>query len=507
MRKTICVISLLVVTTILTGGCSLFLKPVLQQEVPENPLIDLFDYRGSGMEKKTILVRSASSDTLNSILASDGAAVVKTWPAIGWALVSVPAGKEGAEYAKELRGRNGIAMAIPNLHYQLHAAAPAGEFYPDQWGFTNIGAEAGWQITMGSSDVIVAVIDTGVDIKHPEFAGKTFVGAYDATTGHSQMFDLYGHGTHVAGIAADDGRTGLMAGVAWNSPIMPIKILDEANHTLASYVIEAFCYLGAYAESHSDLRIVANISMGTTEYDFALKDAVDYAIKQDVVVVASAGNEGKRQINYPAAFNGVISVAASTPYNQPAGFSVKGHWNSVAAPGIQILSTYLDKMYAWMDGTSMSAPFVAGSAALLLAKYPALTPLEVKNQIEQTAVGYGFTEELGYGIIHIPAMLGPIKPLIYGSLNVQTNILPPTNTEIPFKPGVITVLDSQNRLAAYGMTGENGNSIFHALRPGSYTVQLSCPDPYENKYWFKSTQAVVSTGSSLTVELEVPVQY
>lgn len=506
MRKIIGLISLFLMIA-LVSGCALFVKPTIEKDVQESALVDLFDYTGTEVEQDTVLVQSHSLDTLAELLAPVGSRLVKTWPAIEWALVAVPSGKGAVEFAEELRGWEGIRLATPNMHYKLQSTTPTGALYRDQWGFQNIDAEAGWQITLGSSKVIIAIIDSGVDVDHYEFADKTFIGSYDATTGYAEMFDQIGHGTHVAGIAADDGRTGEMAGVAWNSPIMPIKIVDETYHVESAYVIEAFYYLGTYMRDHGDYRAVANFSYGSTEYDFAVKDAIDYAMEQGVTVVASAGNDGKRVINYPAAFNGVISVAASTPYDGWANFSTRGPWNSVAAPGVQILSTYLDSAYAWMNGTSMAAPFVSGAAALLLAQHPELSPLQVKNQIEQTAFGNGFTEELGYGILNIPAMLGPIKPMMYGGLEVQTNILPPTNETVPFNQGVLSILDSNQRLVTYGMTGEWGNCTFHALRPGSYTIQLIYKDPYQNKYSTLTRSTNVTVGGKPVVKMEVPVQY
>ena len=148
-------------------------------------------------------------------------------------------------------------LAEPNVRYELPeqmageiSASRAGEEYDKQWGLRNINAEAAWEITTGSPDVIVAIIDTGVDASHPEFDGKAFVEGFDATGEGTPTLDLHGHGTHVAGIAADDGRSGKIAGVAWDCPIMPVRVMDSDYAIWTGYLTDAMLHLGDYAEAH-----------------------------------------------------------------------------------------------------------------------------------------------------------------------------------------------------------------------------------------------------------------
>jgi len=199
------------------------------------------------------------------------------------------------------------------------------------------------------------------------------------------------------------------------------------------------------------------MSLGTPSYSYALKDAVDYVISRGVVVVAAAGNSYRRIAFYPAAFNGVISVAASTPRDEKADFSCIGWWNSVAAPGERILSVIPNNNYRALNGTSMAAPFVAGAAALLLAEYPGLKPVEVMNQIEQTARGNGFSEELGYGILD---------------------------------------------LAAYGAAGEDGSHIFHALHPGEYVVSVTHYDEAAGTWEVSSKPISLGIGEEVEVRFQ-----
>ncbi len=156
-----------------------------------------------------------------------------------------------------------------------------------------------------------------------------------------------------------------------------------------------------------------------------------------------------------------------------------------------------DGSYQNKNGTSMASPYVAGAAALLLSHNSNLTPLQVKNQIEQTARGNGFTEELGYGIIDIQAMLGELKPMTCGGLNVTTNIIQDVTV------GVITLFAGDGTLVGWGTTGENGNYTFHALKPDTYTVNLSYENWITDEYELVSQEATVEVDQTNTIYFEV----
>lgn len=504
MKKLLAILSVLIVTALFTG-CSLLptVTPV-QTRVTEMPVEKVFQYEGLDYTNGEVLVRVQSPVHLARILDNEGSQVLKEWNQIGWALVSVPEDQEVLDFIADLRKQEGVLLVTPNLRYTVDAVPEAIQ-YDDQWGFQNIHAESAWDLTTGDEGVIVAIIDSGVDMSHDEFADKSFIDPYNATDGTSDVTDFHGHGTHVAGIAADNGRTGRIAGVAWDSPIMPVKVMDVSGQLSSEYLIEAMMYLGTYAATHPEIRIVANMSIGGRGYDFALKDAIDYAVLEgDVLLVTSAGNEYKRVPSYPSAYNGVVSVAASTPWDIRADFSSMGPWNSVAAPGTRILSTLPDGGYAAWDGTSMASPFVAGAAALLLSKYPTLSPLEIKNQIEQTARGVGFSEELGYGILDMDDLLGPLHPMMYGSLNVATNIISTDQTGW-LGVGMITVFDSTDMLVAYGTTGEDGNHLFHALKPGTYDVNVGYYNQNTENYHVTTKQITIVTSATQNLAFDFPL--
>ncbi len=245
---------------------------------------------------------------------------------------------------------------------------------------------------------------------------------------------------------------------------------------MTSYLADAMIYVADFVKENPQYKAVINMSIGGRGYSYSFKDAIDYAFDAGVLLVTSAGNDYKKVISFPAAYNGVVSVAASTPFNKKADFSTSGFWNSVAAPGVRIWSTYPTYFtgsigYIEMQGTSMASPHVCGAAALLLSEHFDLTPLEVKNQLEQTTrpgfYGSGYSEKLGHGIIDVEALLGDLKPMQYGSLKVETDVV----------FGRVTVFNEAGNMAYFGATGEEGVYNFYAMLPGIYDVTLS----YEGK--------------------------
>lgn len=473
---------------------------------------DMVDYTYLDYKQGEVLVKANFGVDLEETLAQEGSEILYQWPELGWVVATVPAGETETSLIQKLKAYPEVLLVEPNMLYTvppvdpvdmdvrvLQASEEDDEHEIDlikQWGLRDINAEAAWEITIGSPDVIVAIVDTGVETNHPEFADKVFVDAYDACVYDptNPEEDDHGHGTHVAGIAADDGRGGEIAGVAWDNPIMPIRVMDNNEDIYTQYLIEAMVYLGDYAEANPTKRIVANMSIGGRGYSFAFKDAIDYAAEQGVLLVTSAGNDSKRVLSYPSAYNGVVSVAASTPHGEKADFSTTGWWNSVAAPGVRIYSTVNFSEYTEMQGTSMASPFVTGAAALLLSEHRDLTPIEMKNQLEQTARGNRFSDDLGYGIIDMEAMLGELRPMAYGGLRVQAGL-----GQVDLGTGVITIYNQAGELIAYGSTGEDGAHNFTALLPGEYTVALTYYNASEEEYVVEQKQATVTRSQFDTI--------
>lgn len=511
MKKTLSVLALLLVVALFTG-CSL-VPSVKTVEKQEQPAVNFFDYSGADYAQDEILIRVVDGVDVDKLAAAYKSEVLKYWPEIGWASITVPEGKDVQSFIKQMRYESNVLLAEPNMEYKLNQSMVPDKVvgYKEQWGFMNIRAEEAWKVTTGHEKVIVAILDTGVQTNHPEFADKTILTPYDASKQkEGDIVDSDGHGTHVAGIAADNGRGGLIAGLAWDCPLLPIKVRDDklpGSGIRTTFLIDGMIYLGQYRQKHPEYQIVANMSIGGRGYNFAFKDAIDFAADNGVLLVTSAGNDGKRLIQFPSGYNGVVSVAASDPFDRATGFSTRAWFNSIAAPGIDILSTYTGSSYEYLQGTSMASPYVTGAAALVLSAHfdKKLTPLQLKNQLEQTARKTGAPkEEVGTGILDVAAAVGELKPMAYGSLNITSDILSKEATGY-VGGGIVTIYDRNHKLVAFGMTGEKGNYNVRAILPGIYTVNMSYFCAFTEKYDMQSKALTVAANQKATVNFDVKV--
>jgi subtilisin family serine protease len=325
-----------------------------------------------------------------------------------------------------------------------------GQSYPDLWGLRKLNAEAAWDQTTGSASIIVADIDTGVDRNHPDLAPNIWVNPREIPgngiddDGNGYVDDVYGwdwvnndndpmddngHGTHTVGTIAGVGNNGQgVVGVNWTSKVMALKFLDSSGSGYLANGIKALQYA-----ADMGARVASN-SWGCQCQSPALDDGVQYARDRGVVVVVAAGNSNLDALDFsPASADGAITVAASDPNDARASFSNWGEKIDVAAPGVDILSTrssqdtlcaprgyVVNTIYCRLSGTSMATPHVAGLAALLLARNPALGPEEVRQLLRRGAVDLGAAGKdpsFGYGRIDAGgsmtlAATKPLAPII-----------------------------------------------------------------------------------------------
>lgn len=311
------------------------------------------------------------------------------------------------ETLQTLRANSAIDFVEPNykVNNKYTVSDPKSK---EQQGLAVANLAKAWDITFGDPKIIIGVVDTGIDLKHPDLKNKLVEGYNVITQGKTPPMDDNGHGTHASGIAAADTNNKLgIAGVAPKCKIMPVKALDAKGSGDIFNVALGLIW----AVDHGAK--VLNLSLGGPKNE-TLKRAVDYALAKNVVVVTAMGNDGKNSKAYPAAFPGVISVGAVDFDKQKADFSNYGDWISVTAPGVNIMSTmptYKTTMtefeksegYDYLDGTSMACPIVAGIAALVLSRNPDYTPAEVKERIQSTSTDVGkkgFDNEYGYGVVN-----------------------------------------------------------------------------------------------------------
>jgi len=304
-----------------------------------------------------------------------------------------------------------VETADPNFIYtkQLPSGIPLPNdefFQPYQWNLSQIAVEKGWQITGGEENIIIAVLDTGVDLEHQDIKEKLIEG-YNAFDGSNNAADQHGHGTHVAGVAAalTNNLRGI-AGVSWHNPIMPVKVLDEQGQGSLFEISSGI----RWAVDHGAK--VINMSLGDSEHSPMLYDAIRYAHERDVVLIAAAGNDNVSQPMYPAGYEEVLSVAAVNQSLDKAIFSNYGSHIDVTAPGEHIPSLFPNNHYVYMSGTSMAAPHVAGMAGLIRSVRPDLTNEQVLEVIRRTADDLGppgHDPYFGYGQINVGSALAYLR--------------------------------------------------------------------------------------------------
>ncbi len=245
-------------------------------------------------------------------------------------------------------------------------------------------AIAGWDYTRGDSSIIIAVLDSGINLTHPEFSGRLLPG-YDFINNDADPTDDHGHGSHTGGIIGAGIDNGMgMVGVCPQCTLLPVKVLNYNNAGTWSSVAQGILFA-----TDQGARVI-NLSLGASVSSKTLEAAVSYAVERNVLIVAAAGNMGTDRKFYPAALDNVLAVSATDENDQRWVLSNMGDYVDLAAPGHAVYSTYNDLQnyyngYNYMSGTSMAAPHVAGLAGLLLSQKPTRTPTDLYNIMTNTA--------------------------------------------------------------------------------------------------------------------------
>jgi len=358
----------------------------------------------------------------------------------------------GSQSAKSLMNRVGtlsnVEIIEPNFIYRafdLPAVVPNDPKFGQLWGMKNIGqsdssgragvvgadinAPEAWAVETGSNEVIVAVIDTGVDYTHPDLAANAWTGTdengntiygYNAITDVLDPMDDHSHGTHCAGSIAGVGDNGVgVVGVAWKARIQGVKFLSGSGGGTLADAIKAIDWATA-----NGAQIMSN-SWGGGGFSQTLYDSIARAQEKGILFIAAAGNDGRNNDSspaYPASYDldNIVSVAAGNNVNAMSYFSNFGQETvDVMAPGENILSTVpvalssnAETAYKSYSGTSMATPHVSGAAALLLSKEPSLTAAEVKARLMTSSVkSRAFRDKLkSMGQLNIYNMLANIVP-------------------------------------------------------------------------------------------------
>lgn len=454
---------------------------------------------------------------------------VKASSAVGASALSSTARGHGATKRSVATGAGAATYTVPNADVDAFLAAMAARpevaaatrahlFAPlvtptdtdyatqQKTYLTSIAAPTGWDYGRGNASVKIAVVDTGVDVGHPDLVGKV-VDQYDTVTDTTDVTDGVGHGTFVAGVAAaaTNNAKGI-AGVGFNSSIVAVKVADGDGFMSDIDVAEGI-------RKAADLGAkVINISLGSDTSDPDTSSAVAYAQSQGALVVASAGNsgqEGNPKI-YPAAYAGVLSVGATDAKGHRAWFSEHGTWVSMAAPGINIrgttprtldpaLTIWSKPNYDNGNGTSFSAPMVAGAAALLAARAPGATAAQIKAALVSTAHGYTSSYGLGKGQLDVAKAMAAIVPTTKPTVNLADGAtLTGGAADLSASPSVaksvVTWFADGEKIG----TGTTINWAYTGWANGSHTLLVKDCTP-------AGVCPSVGSTKSVTIDLPVPV--
>jgi subtilisin family serine protease len=270
-------------------------------------------------------------------------------------------------------------------------------YYSSQWHLPKIACPTAWDITQGQASVVIAIIDSGVNLAHPDLA-LNLVPGRDLYWNDTDPSDDYGHGTAVAGSAAACGNNSTgVAGVAWKSCVMPLKVTASDGATSLSLLAQAVLYAADHGAR------VINMSFASPSSSISLQNAIDYAWSRNVVIVASAGNYANSTPQYPAACTNVVAVSSTQSNDTLASSSSYGSFVTLAAPGVTIWTTDMNGNYCAKSGTSFSSPIVAGVAALVASANPALSNAEIVDILKNTADDLGasgYDPYFGHGRIN-----------------------------------------------------------------------------------------------------------
>lgn len=363
-----------------------------------------------------ILVRYRAGVAERALVAAAedvGLAHLASLPEAGLLRLGVAPGEE-AEAIQRLLANPLVEYVGPN-YLAFATVAPNDPFWSRQWNMVRVGMPEVWGEVLANPGLVIALLDSGVALEHPDLA-SSLVPGYDFVQGDAEPADDFGHGTHVAGIAAAVTNNGVgVAGVAGGARLMPLKVLNANGAGTYFDIVQAIYY----ARDHG-ARVI-NLSLGGKADDPNLRAAVQVARAAGILVVASVGNNSGSLL-YPAAYPEVLAVAATDSQDQRAGYSNYGPGVDLAAPGGTALqgvySTLPASGYGWKYGTSMAAPHVSGAAVLIWSVAPGLSVGQVEQVLLETCakvggIAYpnGRNDYLGYGRLDVPAAVRRAREL------------------------------------------------------------------------------------------------
>jgi subtilisin family serine protease len=352
---------------------------------------------------------SAVGATMRRSIDSLGVRIVDVADSRAYAALTALAGSPGVEFAER--------------DAQVHAAdtTPNDPWWPNETSTARVNAPKAWDISTGSANVVIAVLDTGVDPTQPDLQGALVAG-WDFVNGDADASDDHGHGTLVAGAAAARSNNALgIASYCWRCAVMPVKVMGADGYGTVSNVAAGM----TWAVDHGAR--VLNLSLGTTTDSSTLASAVRYAHGKGAVIAAAAGNSGSSALTYPAAYPEVLGVAGTNADDTLAASSNYGSWVKIAAPWCN-WGTGRGGGYASFCGTSAATPAIAGIAGLAFSYNPAATNGTVEQALESSTVAIVGSHTVQYGRVDAYRSLLELGPAPAGT--------PPAATALPAVTGI-----------------------------------------------------------------------
>lgn len=367
-------------------------------------------------------------DHARNLVAALGARDAGEINGLGVRILDLPDEADETGFAQAMAQRPEVEFAELDRILLPDEVVPDDPWYIDQWHLKKINAPTAWSTTSGNANVIVAVLDSGVDGTHPDLAPKMVPG-WNVYSKNSTTNDTGGHGTTVAGTVAAASNNGIgVASVAWGCKIMPVRIIDSSGYTSTSLVADGL----TWAADHGAR--VANISFSPIVDSSTVTSAAKYFQSKGGVVTSSAGNLGNFVSTPENPY--ILTVGATDTNDVLASFSSSGNAVDLSAPGVLIRTTSLGGGYQSVAGTSFSAPIVAGVAALVMSANPSLSPAKIQDVLKQSADDLGaagWDPSYGSGRVNAARAL-----VLAGGAPVVDSSAPTLNMDSPFGGSVLS---------------------------------------------------------------------
>jgi thermitase len=415
-------LSALLVAGCVSAGANTAVNPAAGAAFPRTPAAHLTSAPAdlSGTAAPTtdaavthLIVKATSDLQAQAAILAVGGRVARRIEGLGAWVAEVSAADSTSALAA-LAGAPGVIFAESDDETEVAGEFVPNDLAPDQDALRRLGAPAAWAVSTGEG-VRIAILDTGLDQDHEDFAGKVAMQANFSAS--PTLDDMHGHGTHVAGIAGAATDNGLgIAGAGGAASLMIGKVLGDDGKGSTAALVDGIVWA-----ANQGARVI-NISVTLKKPSLALQEAINFAERKNSLVVAAAGQKRGAAKVYPAAFDNVLAVTAVDADNGLMPTAAHGRWVDVAAPGVGIYATLPNHPnttgllgYGVLSGTSAAAPFVSGEAALLFKALGAdATAGQVRARIEASATGgsRALGHQVSHGVVDFAAALAPAGPAL-----------------------------------------------------------------------------------------------